>query len=888
MANVNVPTNTKIKEKDVNQKLQLFGIYSAFANGKVPSNQQIDVALNSALASKPLSSPSNRLSSEGKELVADLREVIKQAKHLLLSKNEGNLLQDFIWDCQHLDGSNAQLPGAPTDKATAQQHGNEALEGLKTLGTLILSNGQFRKLLDDGLTLIRDMAGDAATNTANKVRPSEDKLSQIDQPADDNTWHDVPDLSKEGLKSQAQNTYNRNKPFNKDQAKDAAAQGLDNAQQQPTSDNQQAAQTGASTTAEQLKAQAKQNVPEETQQDIKNARSAVSQNTRNYLSKKMPTERREQSIWRLKKMMVEIQGHSDYQQAITTLLNLAETYTGHANTLTNQGAGTVKGTLHDNKATLTKIKTLIERFANSTSSDDFFDALNQIYRDADNDPELRRFFQDVNRFIRKCLQEQGFVLQDQANREWNQLYDQGNFLLRERYRSHTDRLLDEVKFIGRQFDEDPQNKAFAAAVEKLFLDLGNDENGNAKFKPHLIKDLTEVIIPGIFQNARYVPIPRIEVSDPMVDVVVENLVIESDNLFPNVMEFGNDNYYRLGRRQNTSKMDNKVMISASGIQCDLRDVAYYIKKKQGFPSITDKGVMDIILGGEGFSFKIAARNAQKKDRTKFIAIDKVEVQVKNLQIKIKQSNHKLLFGIAKPLLLKVMRPAIQKVIEKQIRDSFEQLDSYAWSIHQEAQKGIQAAKNDPENAGNIFQSYADAIKARATAKKEQAEKAAERAKQTQVNMAVTKEDSMFKNISLPGGISTKATEYQQLARKGDRWESPVFSIGSAKESSDIPKLAQVTRKPHSTAQAGLRGGNTGTGGYGSNNGGYGGNAGAGLSNQMDRAFDSNNPTGGVGSTGGIGSTGGVGSTGIGSTGGIGNAGANPTGTTGTYYDGVTK
>lgn len=295
----------------VNQKLQLYGIYSAFSNGKVPSNQQIDVALNSALASKALSSPSNKLSDEGKVLVADLKEVIKQAKHLLLSKNEGNLLQDFIWDAQHLDGGNAKLPGAPTDKATAQQHGDQAVEGLKTLGTLILSNGQFRKLLDDALVLARDIAGDAATNTANKVRPSDDRLAQIDQPAEDNTWHDVPDLSKENIKGQAQNVYNKNKPFNREDAKAAGEQGLDQAQAQPTADNQQAAQTGASTATEQLKQQARQNVPEETQQDIKNARSALAENSRNYFNKKMPTERREQSIWRLKKMMVEIQGHSD-------------------------------------------------------------------------------------------------------------------------------------------------------------------------------------------------------------------------------------------------------------------------------------------------------------------------------------------------------------------------------------------------------------------------------------------------------------------------------------------------------------------------------------------------------------------------------------------------
>jgi hypothetical protein len=277
----------------------------------VPSNKQIDVALNSALASKPLTSPSKKLSEEGQKLVGDLREVIKQAKNLLLSKNEGDLLQQFIWDAQHIDGSNAKLPGAPVDKETSQQHGDQALDGLKTLGTLIISNGQFRKLLDDALVLVRDMAGDAATNTANKVRPSEEKLSQIDRPAEDNTWHDTPNLSKDALKQQARDTYNRNKPFSQQEAKDAAAQGLDQAQNQPTTDNQAAAQTGAATTVEQLKAQAGQNVPEETKENVRNARTAIAQNSRNYLSKKMPQERREQSIWRLKKMMVEIQGHSD-------------------------------------------------------------------------------------------------------------------------------------------------------------------------------------------------------------------------------------------------------------------------------------------------------------------------------------------------------------------------------------------------------------------------------------------------------------------------------------------------------------------------------------------------------------------------------------------------
>jgi hypothetical protein len=98
------------------------------------------------LKTQPLANPSQQLSAEGRALVADFRDVVEQAKYLLLTKNEGNLLQDFIWQSQKITGADAALPNAPVDKDTAQQHGNQALEGLRTLGTLIISNGQFRKL----------------------------------------------------------------------------------------------------------------------------------------------------------------------------------------------------------------------------------------------------------------------------------------------------------------------------------------------------------------------------------------------------------------------------------------------------------------------------------------------------------------------------------------------------------------------------------------------------------------------------------------------------------------------------------------------------------------------------------------------------------------------
>lgn len=222
------------------------------------------------------------------------------------------------------------------------------------------------------------------------------------------------------------------------------------------------------------------------------------------------------------------------------------------------------------------------------------------------------------------------------------------------------------------------------------------------------------------------------------------------------------------------------------------------------------------------------RTKLTRKQTHFIAVDKVDVVISNLAIKIKKSNHKLLFTIAKGLLLKVMKPAIQKAIEKTIKDNFEKADAYAWEIYKEVEKGKEAAKQDPENAQNIFQQYFNAYQQKATEKKE---KAKQKTKDTDVNIAMTKEDSMFKNISLPGGISTKATEYKQLAEKGERWESPVFGLGSAKPSSNLPTTHKITRKPHQTRDAGVRGGNhpnSSSMGGGQRGTGYGTSSGAGY------------------------------------------------------------
>lgn len=167
--------------------------------------------------------------------------------------------------------------------------------------------------MNDASVLLRDIAGDAAQKTADRVNPSEDALSQIDKPAEDGTWHEAPDLSKEKIKEQIQAKV----PIGKKDVDKAAgdvseaatgSRDPENAADRAARDAQEG--TGATDPkagAKQAAQNLKENIPEDQKQKAREYR----EKTNEYFKKKMPQERRDQVVYRLKKMVVEIQGHQD-------------------------------------------------------------------------------------------------------------------------------------------------------------------------------------------------------------------------------------------------------------------------------------------------------------------------------------------------------------------------------------------------------------------------------------------------------------------------------------------------------------------------------------------------------------------------------------------------
>ena len=172
------------------------------------------------------------------------------------------------------------------------------------------------------------MVGDAAQSAANRINPSQDALNQIDRPADDNTWHDTPDLSLSNLKQQAKGQFNQQKPFSRQDLRDATGDATQATHPDGTRDprdvaglaaNEQRsgqnagldARSGVSAGINTLRDRASANVPDETKDRARDTYAQGRDQSRDYLKSKLPQERRDQAVWRLKKMIVEIQGHED-------------------------------------------------------------------------------------------------------------------------------------------------------------------------------------------------------------------------------------------------------------------------------------------------------------------------------------------------------------------------------------------------------------------------------------------------------------------------------------------------------------------------------------------------------------------------------------------------
>ncbi|SGY18964.1 BQ5605_C014g07520 [Microbotryum silenes-dioicae] len=831
---VTAPTDANLKAKDVERKMNLYGVIEAFRQGKMPSNrQQISETLDYVIGHSPIDE--KKLSKDGRGLIEDFRDLIRTAKQMVEERNADELLQNFIYHTRDVDYSKGDLSKVSTsvNKDDTQKDGEQAIEHLRTLAKLLFTNSEARKLLKDVGILGRDVAADAAAKASEVARPSERELQQIDETAPSKEWVG-PNGEKRGVHQYAPDTglgetrdqlvqarndaQTRREEFKNDVANQAqghaqnvahaadrgqqaaggeVARDEDRARAAKDAGLNQAQEEGDKVKAKGDKlgnkvAEFRDRIPQEHKDKAKEQLEQA----KSYAKDKFPEERRERFIYRLKKIIVENQSHRDYQEAIEFFLERAESYHGVAKDATSQ-SGDKAITLRNGEAfqqAEKELRTLLERFANGQSMQPMFDAVNQLYKDAKDDDELAAWFNKLDNYVRQVLQEPGYVMEEQCDKEGNRLLEESKKFYDPktgRYAGHKDALFDSIQQFFTSYADDPLNVELGNGVKKLTTDLLYDSEGSLKYKAHLWNDVRSIILPALAKNVGYVPIPRIEYTDRELDVVIENLTLESQNLIPNIIEIEAKNYFKLSPYDQIRDISkHSFVLSFSQVQADLKDVAFYIKKKQGFPKLTDSGIADVQISGNGVSGKIHIESTGKAHHA-FKVVD-CKIKIDSMKFAVRESKHSFLISLIKPLASGLIKKGIAAAIEGAIRSGLQQLDAQIADIAERLE-----AAQEAEGVDNKF----DAVKAALRDKKREAEKVAEKHSDAQFNITARRESKLI-NVTLPNSIVEMQGEKADRAQESreDGWKSSAFDIVPSSGSS-LPSRTTSSKPIQTNATA---------------------------------------------------------------------------------------
>ena len=101
---------------------------------------------------------------------------------------------------------------------------------------------------------------------------------------------------------------------------------------------------------------------------------------------------------------------------------------------------------------------------------------------------------------------------------------------------------------------------------------------------------------------------RLVFGSRFLDVVVDNFTLSGRNLLPNIISVEPHNFFKFSPYDGIPDDDDDTFtFTLDQMQADIRDVAFYFRKKTGIPKMSDSGLTNVFLGGNGLHVSSADR-----------------------------------------------------------------------------------------------------------------------------------------------------------------------------------------------------------------------------------------------------------------------------------------
>ncbi|OQO11584.1 hypothetical protein B0A48_03311 [Cryoendolithus antarcticus] len=604
-----------ILQRELHQKLHTYQQLRAISKGYMPSTEQTIINLRTLLASDILNPENADLSDSGRLLTKHTKTWLTQFMDLLQHKNDKDQIQDVIWflSKSRIDVDVEDITRRAS-KSKAKADTAAAYKSIQTIGSLLLTNSDFRVFLNDlsvvGREVFKDSAfklSNVAKKTGKRIEPSQEERQAVAKPGAD------AELGRPSAEDLGQNV----------------------------------AQVG---------------------KEIANGTSEVAKVAFKSAEEKLEGDEGQTMLNRLQEAVTKLRKRNDYSDSVSTLSLLIKRYAMVYSRAAAEVANVVQEDVNQNAETdraLHNFWIFIKSFGDTASWEKSEELLKQVFSHKENDPEFEDLMNDVGNSLQKLLTDPEFFTN--APQKFKELREKGKKVGTDSsLRDDIDALLAQVEITFQSVLNDKDIHNLLQTTLKIAHILSPAQ---AAANPDLLQDSFNVVIPLLISAIQYIPIPRVEVSTPEVDLLLENLIIEPGRTVNHTsflpyrlkIETYNDLEFFKAKHRTAHKTTSLVTIKLDGLSVRAEEIGFWMRAHSGILRLADEGITSFALDDRGIDIHVDVEIGKEK-LEQILTLKAVRVHVHKLDYTLRKSKFSWLAWLVKPLL----RPVLRKVMERQL------------------------------------------------------------------------------------------------------------------------------------------------------------------------------------------------------------------------------
>lgn len=373
-------------------------------------------------------------------------------------------------------------------------------------------------------------------------------------------------------------------------------------------------------------------------------------------------------LWRLKRTVTNLRQKRDYSESVSTLALLLKRYAMAYSRIAEDTINAAQNDVEPNPAMERAVKnfwTFMSSFGDYDEWKKLEDCFHKVLEHSRKDPQFEDLMSEIGNSLQKLLTDPTFF--ENADERFQELRKKTRGVGTDSsLKEDVDNFFQQTQKTFHTVVRDEDVARLIKTATRIFAILSPR---HAYTNNELVSDAINVFVPLLIKAIQYIPIPRLEVSTPEIDLLLENLIIEPGKTINHTsflpfrfrVETYNDFEVRKARFHTASSITSMMTIKIDGLSMRADEVGFLLRAHTGLLRLADEGIASFHLDERGIDIHLDVEIA--KDRLEqILTLRGVRVHIHKLTYTLRKSKFSFFGWILKPLL----RPFIRKVMEKQL------------------------------------------------------------------------------------------------------------------------------------------------------------------------------------------------------------------------------